>query len=155
MSVLKTIGIAAALTGVFVSAARPSDELVQEVTSCVGRLSAQVEHAWLFPDRRSEGIELQRQDLIEILDTLVTPGMERTTLAARIDAKMAHSALLTQATFGTDPEQADWAKSRAARQIRHCNALLPDQPKDIPALSVAGRVQHAESRNREAWRASK
>lgn len=104
------------------SIAAPS--ITTTFAGCVGRLSAEMEHAWLFVDRPSESIARQRANMIELLDLVDEGYTGREILAMRIDAKAAHARLLTRAAFNDDASDAAWALRRAEAQISACKSLL-------------------------------
>lgn len=133
MGRLKTIGLGLVLM-LSAAPALAQDSLLHNVATCVGRLSAQMEHYWLFSDKSSDDIETQRDHLIDILEALTTHNNERYALSHRIDAKFAHASLLTRASFSTDPKLATWAHAQSERQIAACSDLTlasapPIQPK--------------------------
>lgn len=132
MGVLKTVGVAVALTSLSATAALPEQSLLHRVTDCVGRLSAQMEHHWLLSDTPTTRIERDRAQLVDVLDALTTPETATRILAARIDAKMAHASLLTQAAFGTDPRTKAWARRRADMAIGYCDDILLPAPPPAP-----------------------
>jgi len=97
---------------------------------CAGRFSAQMEHAWLL------GVdghisEARRRHMVTLIDAIgPQPGVTaQDILAFRIEAKMAHAALLTRVTFGQEAR----ARGLAARYIARCAALLPG-PRDLVSL---------------------
>ena len=88
--------------------------------SCTGRLSAQMEHQWLLQDEAAEQTEATRATMIELVQATMNPGEGRKVLAWRVDAKLAHAALLARATFEDDP----WAAGQAERLMLSCTSLL-------------------------------
>lgn len=100
------------------------DQQLRFFATCAGRLSAQMEHQWMFDGAASEVTMAHRDSVIDILDALMPPDRGRDVLAMRIEAKMAHAALLTRATFNEDTEDAAWAMSTALRLAADCEALL-------------------------------
>ncbi len=111
------------LLGVMATPTHASDALSDMFASCTGRLSAQLEHAWLV-GTPSEEIQAQRQAMVTLLEAVMTPDRGRQVLAIRIDAKHAQAALLTRATFNDDAEDAEWALRRAEVEVAHCASLL-------------------------------
>ena len=91
--------------------------------SCAGRLSAELEFAWLL-SHPSEQIDSERQSLLDILDSLGTPDRGPEVLSWQINAKMAHAALLTRQHFGADAEDADWAAETATHHRLACTEML-------------------------------
>ncbi len=100
------------------------DPLVSAFATCAGRFSAELEHAWLVHDARSDEIEHRRTQFVELLDAMVPRDMRRRALHLRIDAKVAHAGLLTQATFSDDADQSRWAMRRAQAEIEYCTGFL-------------------------------
>ena len=102
------------------------DDLLGLFAGCTGRISAEMEHAWLMNDDRADALQAQRLKFVSILRAIQPADQARQALAQRTDAKLAHSAMLTTATFGTDPRRAKLAKRQAAWQIAQCQNLLLD-----------------------------
>ena len=93
---------------------------------CTGRVSAQMEHAWLMNDARAGELADLRLKLVGILEAIMPADQARATLNHRIEVKRAHSAMLTTATFGTNPRQAKMALRAAQIQVDACRNLLLD-----------------------------
>ncbi|MEM7733575.1 MAG: hypothetical protein AAF280_12460 [Pseudomonadota bacterium] len=106
------------------SEAADGPELTDIVATCVGRMSAEMEFAWLLHDAEADHFENQRERFVEILESLGPPPNPKRQLAARIDAKMAHARLLTTAHFGTDKTRADWSKRQAVMMRSACQNML-------------------------------
>lgn len=102
--------------------AQSGDPLLQRFAECAGRMSAQMEYAWLV-GIPPEDITAQRAAMIGLLDAVTPPEARRDALALRIEAKAAHWRLLTRATFNDDPADADWALTRAQQAVAGCTAL--------------------------------
>ena len=102
------------------------DALLRVFAGCTGRLSAEMEHAWLMNDDRADALEAQRLQFVSILQAIMPQDQARETLNMRIDAKLAHSAMLTTAVFGTDPKLARMAKRQAMLRVQDCQNLLLD-----------------------------
>ena len=98
--------------------------LVSEFAVCAGRFSAEMEHAWLMSDERTNEIVHRRELFIELLNAVVSPDRRRQALNLRIDAKVAHGGLLTQAAFAKDAERSQWAVRRAKSLIDQCTRFL-------------------------------
>ena len=92
------------------------------VATCTGRLSALMEHQFLFDGPASEETRRRRDALADILDAIAPAGAETRLMALRIEAKAAHAALLSQAAFGRDPGRL--AALRASRLIDQCAGFL-------------------------------
>ncbi|WP_375280606.1 hypothetical protein [Pseudooctadecabacter sp.] len=71
-------------------------------------------------DDRARQTEQQRRMMVDLVFATMDQGQGRQVLNWRIEAKSAHSALLTRATFRED----DWAKGRAAELVQSCTTLL-------------------------------
>ncbi|MEM6588430.1 MAG: hypothetical protein AAF641_08295 [Pseudomonadota bacterium] len=126
MSRIKTLIAGFLLSfGVCAYAAEP-DELTEIIATCAGRMSAELEFAWLLSDPQAEIFEEQRLRFVEILETLAPVTNPEHRLGLRIDAKMAHASLLTNAYFGTNAARAAWAKRHAITQRNHCQNMLLD-----------------------------
>ena len=93
---------------------------LREFATCTGRLSAQMEHEWLLQDNAAEATEAYRATMIELVQAVMEPGQGRSVLQWRVDAKLAHAALLTRATFKED----QWAAVQAQRLVLSCTSLL-------------------------------
>lgn len=99
-------------------------DIVETFAICTGRLSAELEHSWLVGYPPSDPIAAQRADFIELLVTVTPPDRRREALGARVDAKMAHSVLLTRAAFARDAKEEKWALAQAKMQLKACTDLL-------------------------------
>ena len=106
--------------------ARAYDDLVLVFAGCAGRISAEMEFAWLTQDTRADAFQEQRQRFVSILDAVMPADRARETLHHRIEAKLAHSAMLTTARFGTNTRMAELAQQQARTQVRSCQNLLLD-----------------------------
>ncbi|WP_299727083.1 hypothetical protein [uncultured Tateyamaria sp.] len=124
MSRIKTL-IAGALimTGLSVPA-RAQDDLVLIFAGCTGRISAEMEFAWLMGDVRADALQAQRQRFVSILDAVMPTERARETLNHRVEAKLAHSAMLTTAHFGTDARLSRLAKQQTQLNVQTCRTLL-------------------------------
>ncbi len=98
--------------------------LISEFATCAGRFSAELEHAWLMYDERAGEIERRRLLFIDLLNATIPNEQRRHALNLRIEAKVAHASLLTQATFSQDRERAFWAVRRAESEIAYCTSFL-------------------------------
>ena len=100
------------------------DGLLSAFASCTGRFSAELEHAWLTQNEQMDEIERRRSQFVDLLDATLPPDQGRHALNLRIDAKVAHAALLAQATFSKDRQRAQWALQRAESEIAYCRGFL-------------------------------
>lgn len=101
-------------------------ELPEIIATCAGRMSAELEFAWLLNDPEAETYETQRARFVEILEALGPAPKPHRQLATRIDAKMAHATLLTTAYLGMDKTRAAWAKRHAVGLRLSCQNMLLD-----------------------------
>ena len=101
-----------------------SDRLERVFAGCAGRLSAEMEHAWLIDGDESDALQAQRSAFVAMLEASTPQGQERSVLAYRIDTKMAHASLLTLATFHEDEQRAETARLLAHQHVAQCRTLL-------------------------------
>lgn len=156
MSRIKTLGLGLAFA-LSAADAGAQDSLLKDVAACVGRLSAQMEHFWLFDDKSSAEVETQRSHMIDVLEALTTKDNAHLALTHRIDAKLAHASLLTHAKFSTNAKTASWANAQSERQLRTCNSLIlaaapPAQPRRETAQDTSSS---AKTVNQKAFRVSR
>lgn len=128
MSILR-IGALALLTQIALPAgATTIDAAGSEPTrffaACAGRLSAELEFHWLMTWPNADLVEERRAAMLDILAAVTTHGTEGDVLSWRINAKMAHAALLTRAFLNEDAEDARWAAVEAAAQRQSCTGML-------------------------------
>ena len=126
MSRIRTLIFSALIVTGLTNPARASDDLVMVFAGCTGRISAEMEHAWLMNDARADVLHQQRQRFVSILEAIMPPERARETLSHRIEAKLAHSAMLTTANFGTNPRLSDLAKRQARVRLESCQTMLLD-----------------------------
>lgn len=100
------------------------DNPVATFATCAGRLSAMMEHQWMFDGPASERTEAQRAAMIDLLEAVQPPDQGRDVLHLRLEAKMAQAALLTRATFNRDAEDARRALVLAQQNLAQCTGLL-------------------------------
>lgn len=128
MSSLKTgILILLALTALPAAASPDRATLAEPLNffaACAGRLSAELEFSWLLQTPHTDEIASQRETMIALVHSLIGPEDGSGVLELRINAKMAHAALLTRATFNEDAGDAAWAAEVAARQTQACTELV-------------------------------
>ncbi len=154
MGVLKTFGYATLVTCLAATAAIPDQDLLHRVTACVGRMSAQIEHHWLMSDQPTAQVETRRDHLEDILDALTSAEEATRILAERIEAKVAHASLLTQAAFSQDPRRASWAEKRAEQELAHCRSILLHPAPGGAATPDNAHDSDLNRVNQEAWHAS-
>ncbi|MGK7654206.1 hypothetical protein ACSQ76_17900 [Roseovarius sp. B08] len=100
--------------------------LPQVFAGCTGRFSAELEHAWLMRDAKSEALERRRARFEDMLASVTPHGMRSVLMDQRIKAKSAHAHILNLAQFSGDPGIARWARRRAEVEIGYCQSLLLD-----------------------------
>ncbi|MBY5932615.1 hypothetical protein KUV51_06350 [Tateyamaria omphalii] len=121
---MKTIIAAGAVVVGMASAAVSHDALAYTFAECTGRFSAEMEHAWLMNDPGASDHETDRASFALLTSATMAPGEGRSILNHRIEVKLAHAALLQQASFGTTPKRAHSAQQVAQRHIAACRTLL-------------------------------
>lgn len=124
MGGLKTLLAALTLAALTPGPVRAGDDLVRTFAHCAGRLSAQMEHAWLTGGAGADLAERRRNAMVELLEAVMPEDRGRDVLAWRIDAKVAQAALLTRATFNADEDDARWAHQRAETLVATCHGLV-------------------------------
>lgn len=123
---MKTV-LLAVIGGLFLSGPlQASPDLVRIFAGCAGRFSAETEHAWLLGDSRADHFEERLEIFVTLLDAVVAEGDRRALLNFRVDAKLAHAALLTSTTFSEKGERAARARSLANGYLTACDRLLLD-----------------------------
>ncbi|MEP6018958.1 MAG: hypothetical protein ABJ251_10835 [Paracoccaceae bacterium] len=126
MSVLRKLGfvsvMAMTISG-FAAQARAADTL-SLFAQCAGRFSAEMEFAWLIGDQDSEIPKQLRSHFIDMIDAILAPGDGPNVLARRIEAKVAHTALLSRAQFSENPTEIRIAAQTAERDVAFCRAML-------------------------------
>ena len=100
------------------------EDIARTFAGCVGRLSAEMEHAWLVDGPEADRIAADRGEMLMLLEATQPMESARDYLAYRIDVKMAHAALLTQASFGQNPQSAENARRLALVYTSQCRDLL-------------------------------
>lgn len=104
--------------------AESDGELMKTFAYCAGRLSAEMEHAWLFGGDAADRIAQRREATLALLAAVAGDPDTGPALDYRIHAKHAHARLLRDATFQSDPERAERARRLAATRIRACSSFL-------------------------------
>ncbi|QPM89236.1 hypothetical protein [Pseudooceanicola algae] len=116
----------------------PVEEIVRLFASCAGRLSAEMEHQWLFSDPASGATAIRRNQMIDLLDAVAPEGADSRVRALRLEAKVAQARLLRRAAFSWDAVEAARATRVSARFLARCNALLPQQREAGGAAASSG-----------------
>lgn len=104
------------------------DDPLRFFAHCTGRLSAEMSHRATLAQPGVEDVATLRASFITLVQALTPEGHGREVLSWRIDARAAHSALLSRATFQQDA----WAASRAEAEVAHCVSLVLG-PQEAPA----------------------
>lgn len=91
---------------------------LRHFATCTGRLSALVEYQWRTDGPASDATAHQRDAMADLLAAVTPPEAATLAMALRIEAKVAHAALLAQAGFDHR------ARAQALRLIAHCTGLL-------------------------------
>lgn len=125
MSGLKTL-VLAGVVWTIAPSAFALGPLHHVFAACVGRFSAEMEHAWLIGDAEADALQDRRRSFIALMDATMPADAARDTLAYRIDTKIAHAALLTTASFDQDMRRAQQAKVTARAFRLSCEQLLLD-----------------------------
>ncbi|MEP4195339.1 MAG: hypothetical protein ABJL99_06850 [Aliishimia sp.] len=126
MSSLRTLKIALVVSTLVGGPVLAQSNIALVFAGCVGRMSAEMEHAWLLGDPEADRHKALRSTFLTLLDATMPAGTGRDMLNHRIDVKLAHSSLLTTARFESDVERANAAKSIAVRHVSTCRKMLLD-----------------------------
>ncbi len=124
MSIVKTGLLTVLLSVLAPAAASALDDLTRSFAYCVGRYSAEMEHAWLMHDPVAEEREAKRAEFITLLDAVAPIGSGRDVLNHRISAKVAQAALLNAASFSTDQGMRARFERQAEAHLRVCRGYL-------------------------------
>lgn len=117
---------------IFSTASLAEQSLVRDFATCTGRLSAEVEHAWLMSSEEANKNEELYKNMAALLEAVTLPNEKSRAMAMRIDAKVAHGRLLLQSAFGWDIVQRKNAKIRAAELLGACSTLVLVGGKETP-----------------------
>jgi hypothetical protein len=101
-----------------------ADPLLRQFSICAGRLSAVMEDQWMFDGPGSERTHTELLAMISLAEASMPEGAGPQVLAWRIDAKVAHRALLHQARFVADPKLAETAAARAEALAADCRSMV-------------------------------
>lgn len=75
----------------------------------------------------SEQTKAMRDEMVRLLLATALPGQEAALMGWRIEAKVAHAALLAQVVFAKDDKTAQRAKGRADQLVTDCLRLILPQ----------------------------
>jgi hypothetical protein len=103
---------------------RGQTSLEHVFAECVGRLSAERDHAWLVGNPNADLLDQQRAAFVSLLDATVPQDQASNALHYRINVKVAHASLLTLASFGSDDRRAKHAQQLAQQRVKACQGLL-------------------------------
>lgn len=101
-----------------------ADPLLRAFAVCAGRLSAVMEHQWMFDGPASEVTAVELKAMVTLIDASMPQGAGRQVMAWRIDAKVAQKGLLQQARFAQDQRLAKKAAARAEALAAECRAKI-------------------------------
>ena len=118
--------VTAGVTLLIATPAWSADDLHQMFAGCVGRFSAEMEHAWLLGQAGADELAGRRETFLSLMNATITSEPAHQVLAYRIDSKMAHASLLALATFGQDAKLREEAKSTAHAHRLSCERILLD-----------------------------
>ncbi|MEL6639859.1 MAG: hypothetical protein AAFP98_00870 [Pseudomonadota bacterium] len=125
MSKMKTsiflLFFAAPPAGAFTDSA---DDQLMFFASCAGRLSATMEHQWIYDTASADATRAQRTEMIDLVSAVMPAERGRDVLRTRIAAKHAQAGLLTRAQLSWDATEANWAEARADALLSECTSIL-------------------------------
>lgn len=125
MGSMKTILVATALASALTGPLQAlENNALQTFATCVGRLSAVMEHQWMFDGPASDRTKVQRAHLLDLVEAVMEPQQAAEVLHWRISGKQAQSVLLTRSVFNSDADDAAWARAMALDFEQSCTGLL-------------------------------
>ena len=101
-----------------------ADDQLMFFATCAGRLSATMEHQWVYDTASADTTSAQRTEMIDLVSAVMPAESGRDVLSARIAAKHAQAGLLTRATLSWDTSEAEWAQARASALLSECTSVL-------------------------------
>jgi len=116
---LKTF-LTALAVGIVTGNPGATDPFARDFALCAGRYSALVEHQWLVDGPASEGSAMMRDAFVDLARAVVGPEGAADVLNWRIEAKVAHGALLSRAWLARDSV----AGKRSAQLLLACADLI-------------------------------
>jgi hypothetical protein len=102
---------------------RVAQDQLHFFATCTGRLSALMEHQWMFDGPASDLTKDRRDAMLSLVEAVALPDDSRRVLLWRVEAKHAQAALLQQAAFGNDPA-AQNAPRMSDRLMQDCTAAI-------------------------------
>ena len=103
--------------------AMPTTQLSYQFAGCAGRMSAELEHSWMFQEAAHDTFEREMHHFTDMVEALA-PSDGSAVLHYRIETKFAHANLLQQAAFGSDPNLSQRARVQAELHLSTCRNLL-------------------------------
>lgn len=97
---------------------------LQTFATCVGRLTAELEHEWSTQGAYSDEAAFHRDITVQLVAAIVSDEQSRDVLYWRDAAKRAQYDLLSRAQYSQDQADAAWARHRAAMLEQECTSLL-------------------------------
>lgn len=124
MGSLKTFLCVLQATLLFSASTQAQEGIAQTFAGCLGRTSAELEHAWLLGTPNADALQTQYIAFGDLLQASQPPDDARNILKYRIEVKMAHASLLTNASFEQNEKRAVRSRYLAARHMSACQTLL-------------------------------
>lgn len=124
MGRIKTILASAGTAILLANPANAERSLSRDFAGCAGRLSAEMEHAWLMARENASQLEAERATFLTLLEAVAVQDQARRLMTYRIETKIAHAALLTSADFAPDARRAAQARHIAQNHVTACRRML-------------------------------
>ncbi|MEM1234801.1 MAG: hypothetical protein AAGH70_11815 [Pseudomonadota bacterium] len=125
MSSLRTVVLALAAVFAAHGSAQATGSIDMIFAGCVGRMSAEMEHAWLMGEDSDHAAD-RRAVFLSLLEATMERDRARDLLAHRIAAKMSQAMLLTLSSFAEDESRAIRAQELSRMEVAACGRLLLD-----------------------------
>ncbi len=100
-----------------------ADDELQFFATCTGRLSALMEHQWMFDGPASDLTKDRRDAMLSLVEAVALPDDSQRVLLWRVEAKHAQAALLQQSAFGKGTA-AENAQRMSDRLMQDCTAAI-------------------------------
>lgn len=125
MGSMKTLLVATALASALNGPLQAlENNALQTFATCAGRLSAVMEHQWMFDGPASERTAVHRAHLLDLVAAVMEPEHAPDVLQWRISGKQAQAVLLARSVFNSDADDAAWARAMALDFEQGCTGLL-------------------------------
>lgn len=125
MSILRTTLFLLASAATPVSAyTSSSEQQLHFFATCAGRLSALMEHQWMYDLGAVDVTTAQRSEMIDLVFAVMPEDSGRAVLLMQVEAKHAQAGLLHRAAINRDPVDARWAQARAEALLIECTSVL-------------------------------